>query len=70
MAGAKPSRKQEWRLNAFERLMLQQSERVMKMGEHIASVYRRIGALQFRDLDEKDFNFLTDGEQRRNIWLE
>ncbi|RMZ72069.1 arginase [Pyrenophora seminiperda CCB06] len=69
-AGVKPSREQEWRLNAFSKLMLQQSERVMKMKGQIASVYRRVGALQFRDLDEQAFNALTNEQLRKNIWLE
>ncbi|KAI4643078.1 hypothetical protein J4E93_007147 [Alternaria ventricosa] len=70
LAGVEPSREQRWRLDAFEKLMLQQSERVMKMGENIESVYRRIGALQFRDMDERAFNEMTDDRIREDIWLE
>ncbi|KAI4711003.1 hypothetical protein J4E89_004593 [Alternaria sp. Ai002NY15] len=70
LAGAEPSREQQWRLDAFAKLMLQQSERVMKMRGEIRSVYRRVGALQFRDLDERAFSSLTDDRYREDIWLE
>jgi uncharacterized protein YheU (UPF0270 family) len=70
LAGVKPSQEQEWRLDAFGKLMLQQSERVVQMKGNIASVYRRVGALQFRDLDEQAFNFLTNDQQQKDIWLE
>ncbi|KAI4950160.1 hypothetical protein J4E91_004816 [Alternaria rosae] len=70
LAGAEPSREQRWRLDAFEKLMLQQSERVMKMEGKIESVYRRVGALQFRDLEERAFSSMTDNRQRKDIWLE
>ena len=70
LAGVEPSREQQWRLDAFEKLMLQQSERVMKMGGKIESMYRRVGALQFRDMDEQTFSSLTDDGHRGDIWLE
>ena len=70
LAGVEPSREQRWRLDAFEKLMLQQSERVMKMGGKIESVYRRVGTLRFRDLDERTFNSLTNNQHRDDIWLE
>ncbi|CAN9128056.1 unnamed protein product [Alternaria alternata] len=70
LSGLKPSREQEWRLDAFSKLMSQQSERIMKMKGNIASVYRRIGALQFRDLDEQAFRSLTNDQNLENIWLE
>ena len=70
LAGVEPSREQRWRLDAFEKLMLQQSERVMKMGGKIESVYRRVGALQFRDMDGRAFNEMTDARHREDIWLE
>ncbi|KAI4686108.1 uncharacterized protein J4E88_003945 [Alternaria novae-zelandiae] len=70
LAGVEPSREQRWRLDAFEKLMLQQSERIMKMGGKIGSVYRRMGALQFRDMDERAFNEMTDARHREDIWLE
>jgi len=70
LAGVEPSREQRWRLDAFEKLMLQQSERVMKMGGKIESVYRRIGSLQFRDLDEQTLSSLTNDRHREDIWLE
>jgi hypothetical protein len=70
IAGVKPSKEQRWRLDDFGKIMLQQSERVVEMKENISSVYRRIGALQFRDLDEQAFNFLTNDQQQKDIWLE
>jgi len=70
LAGVEPSWEQQWRLDAFEKLMLQQSERVMKMGGKIRSVYRRVGALQFRDMDERVFNSLTDDQHQEDVWLE
>jgi len=70
IAGVELSQEQGWRLDAFEKLMLQQSERVMKMGGKIESVYRRIGSLQFRDLDERAFNEMTNDRDREDIWLE
>jgi len=70
LAGVEPSREQQWRLDAFEKLMLQQSERVMKMRVKIGSVYRRVGALQFRDVDERAFSYLTDDRYQEDIWLE
>ncbi|KAI4656941.1 uncharacterized protein J4E78_006832 [Alternaria triticimaculans] len=70
IAGVELSQAQRWRLDAFEKLTLQQSERVMKMGGKIESVYRRIGSLQFRDLDERAFNEMTNDRDREDIWLE
>ncbi|CAN9336143.1 unnamed protein product [Alternaria alternata] len=70
LSGLKPSREQEWRLDAFSKLMSQQSERIMNMKGNIASVYRRIGALQFRDIDEQAFKSLTNDQNLENIWLE
>lgn len=70
LSGLKPSREQEWRLDAFSKLMSQQSERIMKMKGNIASVYRRIGALQFRDIDEQAFKSLTNDQNLENIWLD
>ncbi|CAN9348102.1 unnamed protein product [Alternaria sp. RS040] len=70
LSGLKPSREQEWRLDAFAKLMSQQSERIMNMKGNIASVYRRIGALQFRDIDEQAFKSLTNDQNLDNIWLE
>lgn len=70
LSGLKPSREQEWRLDAFSKLMSQQSERIMNMKGNIASVYRRIGALQFRDIDEQVFKSLTNDQNLENIWLE
>ncbi|KAI4607033.1 hypothetical protein J4E83_009788 [Alternaria metachromatica] len=70
LAGAEPSREQQWRLDAFEKLVLQPPERVMKMEGNIGSVYRRMGALQFRDMDERAFNEMTDARHREDIWLE
>ena len=70
LAGVEPSREQQWRLDAFEKLMLQQSERVMKMGGKIESMYRRVGALQFRDMNERAFNEMTNDQHREDIWLE
>ena len=70
LARVKPSQEQIWHLDAFEKLMLQQSERVMKMSGKIRSVYRRVGALQFRDMDEQTFSSLTDDGHRGDIWLE
>ncbi|KAI4660778.1 uncharacterized protein J4E79_005346 [Alternaria viburni] len=70
LAGVEPSREQRWRLDAFEKLMLQQSERIMEMGGMIESVYRRMGALHFRDMDERAFNSLTNNRHREDIWLE
>jgi hypothetical protein len=70
LSGLKPSREQEWRLDAFSKLMSQQSERIMNMKGNTASVYRRIGALQFRDIDEQVFKSLTNDQNLENIWLE
>lgn len=70
LSGLKPSREQEWRLDAFSKLMSQQSERIMNMKGNISSVYRRIGALQFRDIDEQAFRSLTNDQNLVNIWLE
>jgi len=70
LAGVEPSREQQWRLDAFEKLMLQQSERIMKMGGKIGSAYRRIGSLQFRSMDERAFNEMTNDQHREDVWLE
>jgi hypothetical protein len=70
LSGLKPSREQEWRLDAFSTLMSQQSERTMNVKGNVASVYRRIGSFQFRDLDEQAFNSMTNDQQRKDIWLE
>jgi len=70
IAGVELSQEQRWRLDAFEKLTLQQSERVMKMGGKIENVYRRIGSLQFHDLDEQTFSILTSDRHSEDIWLE
>jgi hypothetical protein len=70
LAGLEPSRAQKWRLDSFEKLMLEQQKKTVKTNERVKTVYRRIGALQFRDLDEQAFKLLTNGQRLKEIWLE
>jgi hypothetical protein len=70
LANVEPSREQKWGLDAFERLLLKQQEKKTNTNEGTETVYRRIGALHFRDMDEQTFKSLTNDQGVRDIWLE
>jgi hypothetical protein len=70
LASVEPSRGQQWRLNAFETLMLQQQKKTMKTDGETETIYQTVGALQFRDLNEQAYRSLTSSQRLRNIWLE
>jgi hypothetical protein len=63
VGSGKLPRETQWRLEAFEKLMLQRPKTKDR------EVYRRVGVIHFRDVDDETFEWLTS-KRKAMFWLE